>query len=847
MGEVYRARDAQLTRDVAIKVLPASVASDRDQFARFEREATILASLNHPNIAHVYGLERTADISALVMELVDGDDLSRTLDAGPLPVDQVVAIATQIADALAAAHERGIIHRDLKPANIKVRRDGFVKVLDFGLAKATTKSSAADETMTRQDLTGAGIIVGTPAYMSPEQVAGDAVDARTDVWAFGCVLFEMLSGRKAFDGNSGAERMTAVLKSDPDWQLLAAAPKNLQSLVRRCLQKDMTRRIGNLADAKMWLEDATAIASAPVVAERSTNWLAIVASVIAIAAIGAASWMWRPATVAPRQIFRLHVAFDEPYLMTGRPAGANFALSPAGDEVVYHALSADSFQLVRRRLDSLESVPIAGTDLAQSPTYSPDGKRVAFFSRGAIRSVPVTGGTPSLVCEVPGGGYPFMAWTDDGFIWFAARGEALYRVPAAGGTPTQVANPEGAGAFLFLAPVPGGAVTTLLNPPQGSTEHSRVVAITGDGGITALVDDADGFGAAYGAGHLVFHQGGKLVAAPFDATRLDISGERIDLAEGTVNQLAASRDGTLAYLQKDISATNARERFTLNVLTPDGHVERTITHDAPLARQLRISPDGRSFIVVQGALNFGEMWRYSLGSQSQPIRITSGGSTGYAAWRPDGRDIAYQSRAARKTALMNMASDGSVSTGTVLLEGNEVIADDWSPDGATLVYEMTAAQTGTDVMLLNRATGAHTPWLQTPANEAEARISPDGMWVTYVSDQTGRNEVWIRAFSGGAPIRVSADGGHQPAWSRSGKSIYFTNGTRMMAADVSTMPALAASTPRQLFEGGFIPYNSTYRRTFDVTSDDRFLVAYTGAVEANQPLVVLLNALSNRR
>jgi Tol biopolymer transport system component len=837
MGEVYRARDLKLGRDVAIKVLPENVAADGDRFARFEREASLLASLNHPNIAHVYGLEDAGSSRAIVMELVDGEDLSRLIGARSLTPARVTSIARQIIDALSAAHARGIIHRDLKPANIKVRSDGTVKVLDFGLAKSRAAGSA-DATMTHAMMTEPGIIMGTAAYMSPEQAAGLDVDAQADIWAFGCILFEMLAGRRPFDGNSTADTIAAVLRDDPHWPAISSAPPHVQALVRRCMDKDISRRLHSIDDARLWLDDAVAAPAAA--APRSQRlWIAIAAG-IAAAITGVASWLMfgRPQPVTA-EVLRLQITAPPDMPLTGRVSGGNFAISPDGRTLIYHALTGDSFQLFRRNIDSLEVAPIAGTDRAQFPVFSPDGTQIAFFSRGAIRTVPVSGGTPVLVCEVQGVA-PFMTWSG-GDIWFSQLGH-LSRVPAGGGEPATavVLDAQKEGGFFTLTPAPGGGIFAGILPTRDANRRSRVVTIGRENNaVTTLLEDS--VIAQYADGHLYFSQQDELRAVPFDPGRLAIVGEVRTIERFRPNQFSVASNGTIVYLHFGVQSTP--EGFRMVVLSQSGKVERTVADHLPLARHVRLSPDGRRTALTRGAPNFGQVWIYDLQGAAQPIRLAS--QANYPVWSPSSGDVVFQGPPPRVNfGLFTIASDGGALEPTALLTGNDFIPEDWSKDGTRLLYQATRAQTGTDLMVLDRSSGNRQPWLQTPYNEAEARISPDGKWVTYVSDQTGKAEVWIRQLEGAtAPVRVSANGGHEPRWSSDGSAVFFVNGTEMLKTDVTLTPSPAASQPRVLFKGGFFPYNSTFRRTYDVMPDGRIVAVQSDDIENNQSLVVVLNAL----
>ena len=840
MGEVYRARDTRLGRDVAVKVLPDAFAADADRVARFEREATVLASLNHPHIAQVFGLEQTA----LVMELVEGDDLSDRIGRG-LPPAQVASIARQLCEALAAAHDRGIIHRDLKPANIKLRPDGTIKILDFGLAKAA--AADAEVTVTRAGLTEAGMVMGTAGYMSPEQAAGREVDARTDIWSFGCVLFEMCAGARPFAGQTSLELIASVIKDEPAWDKLDGAPPALRSLIKRCLQKDVQNRLRHIADARAWLDDSAGVVPAAASSRPTSRAMALVAIGAAAAiAAGVPTWMLltREAAAPPVTVrFRIPIPDHQRFILT--PAGTTMAISPDGKTVIYPAIVGDSFEWLRRPLDALEATPIAGTERAQNAAFSPDGTQIAFYSRGAIRTVPLGGGSPVIVCGVEGVS-PFIAWPETGHIFFLSD-RGLKRVAATGGTPETVVAPDasrGEGDFFALGSLPGGAVVTqILPPPEGNRRARLGVLAPGGTAFKALPEDV-GFG-QYGAGHFWFNRANEMHKAPFDLARLEITGEASVV--GPAAPLGAMAPGGNQVFAGGRAGRQPMMRLVW--LTPSGQAAGVVADNLLLARHPHVSRDGNHLSVVVGPGNGGSAWRYSIRSGAQPVRLTfvKPGGVHYPIWRPAGDALTYL-EIGERFGLFTSVADGASNTRSSVVPRSDAVPEDWTPDGATLIYQSVSAMTGVDLLLHDQRTGEDRPWLQTQFDEAEARLSPDGRWVAYVSNQTGRNEVWIRSFAGsGPPLRVSADGGHEPRWSKDGKVIFFHSGSRMMASDVTLTAEPRASTPRVLFEGGFIPYNTSFRRTYDVAPDGRFLVVQPASEQPQVWLDVVVNPSPDAR
>ena len=861
MGEVFRARDLTLGRDVAVKIVGAGIGHDASRRSRFEREARLLASLNHPNIASIYAVDSLDDSPALVLELVEGPTLADRLLSGPLPIDEVIAIARQLADALEAAHERGIVHRDLKPANIKITPAGLVKVLDFGLAKALTSedesplpTGSMSPTITG-GLTREGTILGTSAYMSPEQTRGEPVGRGADIWAFGCVLYEMVTGRRAFPGETISETIAAVLKSEPDWTAFSGVPPALETLVRRCLEKNPRRRLHDIADATIWLDESRRPAASGVgqsqsgvaLPVRRTSTLRVVLgasalAVVALAGGAALTMMTRPAALAVEPpTLRFDVITPPSAPFTTGITGMNLAVSRDGTQIVYHALVGDTYRLMHRRLDSIEATPVPGSDLARSPFFSPDGKRVGFVAGGAIKTVVLENGRQTTVTPFEGLG--FVTWSDDGTIAFTNR-DGLYRVPEDGGVPKLVfrPNPEkGEEAIYGLSSLPGGGLVFGVRAfPDRGRSHVAVLA----GGATEPKAVLDGVGNSvmFAQGALVYQQPKGLTAIRFDLERLETIGSPLVIETGNTGSGGSTfaQNGTLVYAHPP-DPDSALLRVSL--LSADGKPIRTIADDLVGARHPRVSPDGHRLALTVG----GSIWTYDLTGAAQPLKLTAGLRMAgeLAVWRPDGHEIVLVWRNVA-WGLASIPTDGSTLEPTPIVENvNESIPDAWSPDSKVLLYQATNTSGGTDLMEFDPSVKKSRPWLQTNFNEGEARFSPDGRWVAYVSDQTGRFEVWARPYGAtGSPVRVSSDGGHEPTWSHDGRTIFYQAGSRMMAASFQFATGVAtAGPPRMLFDGGFRPYNVTMRRTYDVLPDGRFVVIQRVRPVVPESIVVVLNAL----
>ena len=869
MGDVYRAHDAKLNRDVAIKVVRGPWATHEDRLVRFRREAQLLAALNHPNIGQIYGLEDFGGTCALVMELVDGPTLADRLIAGPVPVVEALQIGSKIAEALETAHHQGIIHRDLKPSNIKLRDDGVIKVLDFGLAKLveSTSSDTSGATLSPTislPATVAGVILGTAAYMAPEQARGKTVDKRADIWSFGCVLYELLTGRRAFGGDDVGETLAFVITKEPDWSALPAdVSATIRRLLRRCLEKDRNRRFADIADVRLDIEDALNAApdaTAAVIpvpsAGRSSRRVLAIGALAAVAIVALAFWIGRrtapPVSAAPVSRFVVNVAPAERLLAApedrdtgeGRPSRTAMTWSPDGRSIIFSAAEGDRRQLYVRSVDRLGAAPLPGTQGGSMPFTSPDGRWVGFWSSGALKKVPIDGGAPaSTICETTA--LPFGAsWGADDTIIFSRSREGLWRVPAAGGTAQVVIEPDRTkGELKFLSPqiLPnsGAIIFTLTHTPfpnwEDDTEIVAQVLATGERKV--LVHG--GADARYlPSGHLLYLRKSTLMAVPFDVQRLTVTGGAVALIadvmqsvntpsetfEGGAGQFSVSANGSLLYAAGGIFPDPER---SLAWVARNGSAEPLPLAARPYLSP-RLSPDGQRVLVwTQGDRN---VWVHDL-SRGVTTRLTFEGRNARAIWTPDGTRITYGSAVARSENLFWRSSDGSGASERLASSERQQYPGVWTPDGRTLLFmEGDLGDLQDDIWMLPlEGDRKPHPVVQTPFSEEYADLSPDGRWLAYASNQSGRAEVYVQPYPGpGARQQISVDGGTAPAWSRDGRELFYTTAqsvggqaalTKMMAVAVQLKPTFTAGTPRLLFEGR---YGATaVIRGYDVAPDGR--------------------------
>ena len=808
MGQVFRATDTKLKRQVAIKILPPAVAADDDRLARFQREAEVLASLNHPHIAGIYGLEESAGVTALVMELIEGEDLTQRIARGRIPFDEALAMAKQIAEALEAAHEQGIIHRDLKPANIKVRGDGTVKVLDFGLAKAmqpagTSRVSAMDSpTVTSPAMTAMGVILGTAAYMAPEQARGKAVDKRADIWAFGVVLFEMLTGRQAFPGDDVSHVLARVIERDPDWTALPpTTPPLVVRLLRRCLEKDVRRRLRDIADAKPELEDATQLDMfGPTPRRARLLWPTAAAWTLAAVAAIVAAWSFTRRAPQPASApLRFTIAIpqgEELPMDPGLPPPV--AISRDGHYIAYVTRRSSGNLIYLRRREDVDGQPIAGTEGGHAPFFSTDGQWLGFASGGFIRKVPIEGGTPQNIAAASN--VLKATWSDDGWIVFHQWSGGLFKVEAAGGTPIELTHPGERDAHQLPYALPGGR-SVLFAVSQAATAPFIELVDLSTGARKKLLEGNDPHYLA--SGRIAFTRAGRVYTAPFDLTRLEVTEPAAPVSDAIAvtevqnrGALAVAEDGTIAY----VPATSLSGRLVL--VDANGDV-RSAGEGFDRFHHPRFSPDGNRFVTsVQSGSGSNELWVYDLARRTRS-RLSAGGRVSRPIWSSDGKTITFQ----HDGNIANTPADDS-GPATVLLsrEPDALYPLAWSRDGRTLVFSRPMPQTNRDIWVLP-AGGKPTPFLATTRDERSAMLSPDGHWMVYAVLEAGREEeVYLQRYPGpGDRAAVSVGGGREPVWSPSGDEIFYrsVDGERMMAVSVRTEPTLTIDPPRTRFHGQF--------------------------------------------
>jgi serine/threonine-protein kinase len=855
MGVVWKAVDTTLDREVAIKILPSAFAEDAERLARFEREAKLLASLNHPNIAAVYGLHEAEGRRFLAMELVPGGDLSQLLAQGRLSVDESLEIVRRVAAALEAAHEQGVVHRDLKPANVQRTPDGKIKVLDFGLAKMLAPEAASGDSDPHGSATittggtAAGVVLGTAAYMSPEQARGRAVDRRSDIWALGCLLYEMLTGRRAFSGETMSDTLAAVLTAEPDWDALSGrVPAGAVEVLRGCLAKDLGDRFRSAGDVTLMLRRAmdapaeadAAAGQAAAAAGRRLRWAGALALASATLVVGLAIGFLGGHSMQPGSgggdalIERL--AIVEPDLI----ATAGVVLSPDGRRLAYIAERDAGDVVAIRELDRFDPVIIQGTEGALNPFFSPDGEWVGYFTRNRMFKVPVAGGQPRTVCDIRGlvnfdpwnpGDFPMAAWGPDGTIVFdtgfwraPVKRPGLYAVPAAGGTPqplTEMNGTEQAHAnpkftpdgkrvlFTSRTNVVRGNKVNVLDLATG--EHRVLVE---DGATPTLLD----------SGILIYLDNfyARLVGVRVDPESLEAKGPVVPLIEDieslSTAGYAVANNGTLVYINAGAGAGQrrvARVNF-------DGSVSSLFDRDVDLT-QPRPSPDGRRMVIRQ----IGDecrLWMFDL--QRRVLSpLTNEGDSHQPIWSRDGRSVTYgyESNELTQRALYRVTADGGRPAERISDEDQPQFPLSWSPGDRELLYEKLSVDTGVDLWVVPAGGGEPRPFLVTAAHESEGSFSPDGRWVAYVSDESGRRELYVRAYPGpGALVQVSRDGGRGPVWAPDGRTLYFGQGRRMMAAAFDGEGAEpVVEAPTELFRGSYVRWGRT---RYDLMPDGKSFV-----------------------
>ena len=847
MGVVYRARDTKLDRDVAIKMLPEGFAGDRDRFLRFQREAKVLASLNHPQIAQIHGFEDADGVHALVMELVEGPTLADRIAAGRLPPDEALAIAKQIAEALEAAHAQGIVHRDLKPANVKVRDDGVVKVLDFGLAKAIDPPSTSGASMSPTlslHATQAGLILGTAAYMAPEQARGKAADTRADIWAFGVVLFEMLAGTRPFPGDEISDTLAGILKSEPPWDALPRdTPAAIRRLLRRCLQKDRQQRLQHIGDARLEIDEArgvTAPEHVPVptgTVQRPFLWIAAAAA--AALAIG---------VVAGRQ-FSIAPEAPEMRLEISMPAGylTQFAISPDARSIAVARTGRRG--LMVRAFEDPTPRALRGTEGAEYPFWSPDGRSLGFFANNQLQRVESDGGAPQPLATVitPAGG----TWNRDGVILYVPNDNGgVFQVPAGGGESRMV-TPQRTPPLATRLPqfLPDGRRFLFYVARGGEPAGVYVGELASDAIQRILSTNAP---ALYGSGYLWFIRDGTLVAQAFDPATLALSGPIMPVADGVLagllgNSISTSVAGPIAYRA---SLDRATQQSTRQLVWFDRSGKQVGTAGEPgaLASNPSLSPDGRSLLLQRTVQENIDLWLIDL-QRNVSRRLTDNpGIDSMPVWSPDNNRLIFNSTSTGGGELAIATLDKSRAQERVDLpfsDGSKVTSD-WSTDGRFILYtHFNQSPATTDVWALPmEGDRKPLPVATTTYNERDAQFSPDGKWVAYESDEAGPPEIYLQPFPGpGAKQRVSVAGGTQVRWRRDGRELYYIAADEALMA-VAIDPTAAppsVGTPARLFKTNISPVRSISRQQYVVSRDGQQFLILTDEEGPVPPITLLFN------
>jgi eukaryotic-like serine/threonine-protein kinase len=864
MGEVYRARDGRLNRDVALKILPQAFALDPDRLARFKREAQVLASLNHHNIAAIYGFEESPDVQGLALELVEGPTLADRIARGPIPIDESLAIAKQIADALEAAHEQGIVHRDLKPANIKLRPDGTAKVLDFGLAKALEPASALADVSNSPTITspaigatGVGVILGTAAYMAPEQAKGRPADKRSDIWSYGVVLVEMLTGRPVYSGETVSEVLAAVIMQEPDLTSLPPAlPRPVSRLIRRCLQKDPKRRMRDIGEARLALEEkADEAGSAPAPYSPSNRWLVGLTAVLAVALAAAVGFWWRDRTVvSPPVITRYDVnaPAEMPLNLADRPA---VALSPDGSTLAFTVLDGGTIRLFVRRRDEAEARAVPGSDGAGNPLFSPDGKTLAFFSGTELKSY-ADGVIRSVAKADTAINMRGLTWLDNGsLVYPPGNATGLIQTSMNGGAPkvlSTVDRTKGERTHRWPSAIPGGKAVLFTVGTQASPDDydgADIDALVLATGERRLVLKGASMATYVPTGHLLFARGGSLYAVAFDPgtltvrepAQLVVPGVAGDRTTGAAH-FSVAADGSLAYVPgtgtTEVRWVWADRRGQLQALPlPAG------SYADP-----QISPDGSRVALVVIANDNRDIWIHNFSTKTF-TRLTFGGQNWTPAWSADGTQIIYTAGAnSNATSLMRKPADGSADAVRIAQIDGEAYLTDVHDHTAILHFREAIGQpqpsakfhvVSTDL----KTPGKVAPLMTTGGVDIAGALSPNGRFLAYGSDESGRPEVYVRDFPGlGGRWQISTAGGEEPHWSADGRELFYRYNDLMMAVPVDTRAAFQFSTPALLFKGVYnVRSSSLHSFAVDPKSGRFLLMRPTGDDSERAHVRVVLN------
>ncbi len=854
MGEVYVADDLNLNRKVALKFVPDAFTGDRERMARFEREAKVLASLNHPNIAAIYGLEEAEGKRFIVMELVEGETLAQRLGKGSLPVNEALGICRQIAEGLEAAHEKGVVHRDLKPANVMITEGDKVKILDFGLAKAlsgeTQPVEASQSPTLTEAMTRPGIILGTAAYMSPEQAKGRSVDKRADIWAWGCILYECLTGKKVFEGETVTETLAAILRGEPDWEALPeTTPAAIRTLLRRCLERDMSRRFHHADDLRILIEEAGSSffpLAAPVTRPAWKAVALVLSGLMLAAAIAlAALWKFRPTVPAKVTRFSYVLPENQYFIRTGRRL---LAISPDGTTFVYEA----NGQLYLRRLSETEARPITGTQGgAGSPFFSPDGQWVGFYSwqDSTLKKVAVTGGAAFTLCKASN---PFGASWQDNTIIFGQGSNGIFAVPATGGLPEVWVKLEPGEVADSPQILPGGdavlfavarSTATAGVPVTSGWDKADVVVYSRKTGKRKVLVPGGSAPLYVSTRHIVYALGKTLLMVPFDLGRLETTGSPNPILEGVMRASVGttgaadfdfSMDGTLVYIPSSSGSIDT-DRRVLALVDRTGKAEVLGIPPGPFEFP-RLSPNGTQLAVVTSD-DGGTIWIYDMSGKGALRRVTFEGLSSFPVWSPDGKRLAFYSIRENKPGIFLQAVNGTGAAQRLagIPPADDYIPNSWSPDGKNLAFTVNkAGDYGIWTVPLTSEQKAQVFTDLPISTQAHAAFSPDGRFIAYMSGESGGQvssmfNIYVQSFPkiGAAKYQISGEGGlnDAPVWSRNGKELFYWNSTsqRLMAVPIQTEPSFSFGQPVPLPIEGMI--QSMGGRRYDVMPDGRrFLV-----------------------
>jgi len=863
MGEVYRAHDTKLKRDVAIKILPDEFSNDTERVRRFQREAEVLASLNHPNIASIYDLQEVNGSRFLVLELVEGETLADRIERGPIPVEESLSIAQRICEALEAAHERGVIHRDLKPANVKMTPDGRVKVLDFGLAKAmenTPSATTVSNSPTMVSATIGGVILGTAGYMSPEQARGRTADQRSDVFAFGCVLYEMLTGRRVFHGDEVSDILASVLKTEPDWNVLPhSINPRLRDVLRRCLEKDPRRRWHAIADVRLELEsvisDPVGLAmNATLSPPRGSLWkhaVSVLILVVTSLATGLIVWGLRP-HVSPK-VIRFPLTLPEGQQFSGQTR-STIALSPDGTHIVY---SADQ-RLYMRSMSELEPHAIPGPALAYDPLFSPDGESLVFYTStdGTLKRIPASGGAAVTICKIdtPSG----VTWEADDEILFGYGNRGILRVSAKGGTPETIVTV--ASSELAYGPqlLPGGKsimFTLAKNTGGDPWANAQIVVQPLNSGQRKVIVEGGSDARYLPTGHIIYEHGGNLLAAPFNPEALTV-GTPVPVVEGVaksvlaqsgVAQFSVSGNGSLIYVPVSSQVDAVESVFAL--VDRSGH-QKPLGLPAAFYRYPRISPNGKQLAFALGDGKDSNIWIYDLSGTSSMSRLTFGGANDYPIWSADGERIVFQSDREGDSGIFWQRADhsGTAERLTKAQDANHR-PESWppkSPHFSFSSFQGFFSNQESAVWTFSPQEKKAAVFISVPqTNQIRSFFSPDGRWIVYQSDETSgkfnfaiyvkpyppTNEQYQITKGGGR-----SGGGSNPLWSPNGNEIFYQRGGKLMSVRIATEPSFTFSNPVELPIQGFVQPNAGGARNYDITPDGRqFIMAFRPNVFERRP------------